>query len=462
VLATDLPLMAHLMRRAGFGATRDQLEELAASDYGAIVDDLLHPERFPEVPQDVFDRYYPTPMGGIPSDYWVFLMINSDGPLREKMALFWHQVFPTGWDKVGHPLSSRGQIEMFRKHALSDFKTILIELSKDPAMIMWLDNNENLKEEPNENYGRELLELFSMGVGNYTEEDVKGATRAFTGWTFLTPFVDRKRDGYPTRFVFGEGGHDHSQKGFLGEKGDFNGEDIVEIIARQPATARFISRRLYDFFVADEPAVASWNETPPQDPEAIDTLAAAYFASGGNIRSMLEVLFNSEFFKRARFKVVKSPIELVVGLTRLLGTQRFPDRNFGTLTSAANSMGQQLLQPLTVEGWRTGQEWIDGGTLNDRVNFAAEQVGDPNSPGVREIVNRFASLERSLPPGEFVEACLDLMGVDPDDDTREGLLRHAGAHGELRFGTEAERRESEFRVLRMLQLIVSVREFQFA
>ncbi len=352
---------------------------------------------------------------------------------------------------------------MFREHGLSDVKTILTKLSKDPAMLMWLDNNENLKEEPNENYGRELLELFSMGVGNYTEDDVKGATMAFTGWTFLVPFIDRKRDGYPTRFVFREEEHDDGAKEFLGETGDFNGEDVLEIIVKQPATARFMARRLYDFFVADEPAVAAWNETPPQDPEAIDTLAAAYFESDGDIRSMLSVLFNSEFFKNAQFRVVKSPVELVVGLSKLLGKHRFPDRDFGTLSSASASMGQQLLAPLTVEGWRTGQEWIDGGTLNTRVNFAVEQVADSDSPGVGVIVDRLAAMEGPLSPGEFVDACLELMGpVNADEDTREGLLSQAQTGGELRFGTDAERRESESRVLRLLQLIVSAREFQFA
>lgn len=459
----DISLMAHLMRRAGFGATQAELKELVSKGYEEVVDYLLHPERVPDIPMDVFERYHPSPKGGIARDNWVFLMVNGNGPLREKMALFWHQSFPTGSDKVAHPLSSKGQIQMFREHGLSDTKTILTELSKDPAMIMWLDNNENLKEEPNENYGRELLELFSMGVGNYTEDDVKGTTMAFTGWTFLIPFIDRKRDGYPTRFIFKEEEHDNTLKEFLGETGDFNGEDIIEIIARQPATARFIARRLYDFFVADEPAVAAWNEIPPQDPEAIDTLVTAYFESEGDIRSMLSVLFNSEFFKNARHKVVKSPIELVVGLSRILGKHQFPGRDFGTLTSAADAMGQRLLQPLTVEGWRTGQEWIDGGTLNTRVNFGVEQLADPGIPGVCDIVDRLTSIKESLSADRFVDTCLEFMGpVIVDEETREGLLSQAQNGGEFRFDTDADLQESESRVVRMLQLIVSTREFQFA
>ena len=173
---------------------------------------------------------------------------------------------------------------------------------------------------------------------------------------------------YPTHFVYRPDDHDESVKTFLGKTGRFNGEDIVEAIVKKPATARFIARHLYNFFVADEPQVPAWNQMPPLDPQAISALSAAYFDSGGDLRAMLRVLFNAAFFKEARFRKVKSPAELVASTMKLVGTYRFPDPGLLTLATASNVMGQSLLNPPTVEGWHTGKEWIDGGTLNERVN----------------------------------------------------------------------------------------------
>ena len=201
----DLALLAHLLRRAGFGATRDELEEYAAKDYAAVVEDLLHPERFPEVEEDVVCRYYSlgTLMEDSPAVWqgrWIYRMINTKRPLQEKMALFWHGVFATGWHKSEHTPSMALQIDMFRRNGLSDIKTILLDLSRDPAMLDWLDNSENHKDAPNENYGRELLELFSMGVGNYSEADIKMAARAFTGWTYAQPIPLYPYGFYPAHF----------------------------------------------------------------------------------------------------------------------------------------------------------------------------------------------------------------------------------------------------------------------
>ena len=165
-------------------------------------------------------------------------------------------------------------------------------------MLDWLDNSENHKDAPNENYGRELLELFSMGVGNYSEADIKMAARAFTGWTYTQPIPLYPYGFYPAHFVYRPDDHDDSVKTFLGKTGRFNGEDIVEAIVKKPATARFIARHLYNFFVADEPQVPAWNQMPPQDPQAISALARAYFDSGGDLRAMLRVLFHAAFLQR--------------------------------------------------------------------------------------------------------------------------------------------------------------------
>ena len=155
----------------------------------------------------------------------MYRMVNTQRPLEEKIALFWHHVFATGWGKSEHGPSSVLQIETFRRVGLSDLRQILLALSTDPAMIDWLDNNENHSAEPNENYGRELLELFSMGVGNYTESDIKMAARAFTGWTFTQPIPLYPYGHYAASFVYREEDHDDSEKSFLGETGRFNGED---------------------------------------------------------------------------------------------------------------------------------------------------------------------------------------------------------------------------------------------
>ncbi len=456
---TDIQLMAHLLRRAGFGARRDELEEYVAKGYEAVVDDLVNPERLPDVEEDLLNRYSDMTFEA----KWFFRMANTQRPLLEKMALFWHGVLATGSSKSGHHNTAYDQILMLREVALSDLRTILSEMSKDPAMIFWLDNNENVRDEPNENYGRELLELFSMGVGNYTEEDVKASTQSFTGWSFQSIIPGSTPYGkYPTHFLYRNDEHDVGAKSFLGQSGRLNGEDIIDVVVKQPATARFIARHLYTFFVADEPAVASWNDLPPRDSEAIDILVKAYFESGANMRYILRVLFNSVFFKEARYRKVKSPAEVVTGVMKLTGDARFPATGIQRFVRANMAMGQTLTNHVSVEGWHTGPDWIDGGTLNERVNFAVNEVEDSDKPGIRDMVERFASSAAPVSPGDFVERSLDLAGpVRVDDDTRTGLLSYAESGGELVFGTEAKREQSAARIVRMLQLIVSAREYQF-
>ena len=458
----DVALMAHLMRRAGFGTTLTELEEYVKKGYENVVEDLVEPERCPPVDEDVLDRYFGGSEGGY-RNTWMFRMINSPRPLEEKMALFWHHVFATGVGKNQHILASALQIDMLRRVGLSNMREILLELSKDPAMIFWLDNNENRKGEPNENYGRELLELFSMGVGNYTEDDIKDCSRAFTGWTFTQPPPLYPQGYYPAHFVFIEEEHDNGEKTFLGHTGNLNGDDIIDIIVQQPACAKFISRHLYNFFVADEPQVPSWNVTPPQDPDAIDTLSNAFLESGGDMRHVLRTLFNSDFFKEARFKKVKSPTELVTGILKLVGTYRTPELGMAKYPGATALMGQELLNPPTVEGWHTGKEWIDGGTLTERINFSVGELNDPSKPGIEQIISRLKSNGSALSPDEFVDRCLELVGpLDVGEITRESLTRFAASQGDLNIGADDAEEENNARVVRMLQLIVSSREYQFA
>ncbi|RKU07107.1 hypothetical protein C6502_17695 [Candidatus Poribacteria bacterium] len=458
----DVALTAHLMRRAGFGTTLTELDEYVKKGYENVVEDLVDIERCPPVDEDILDRYFGGSEGGY-RNTWMFRMINSPRPLEEKMALFWHHVFATGVGKNQHILASALQIDMLRRVGLSNMREILLELSKDPAMIFWLDNNENRKGEPNENYGRELLELFSMGVGNYSEDDIKDCSRAFTGWTFTQPPPLYPQGYYPAHFVFIEDEHDNGEKTFLGHTGNLNGDDIIDIIVQQPACAKFISRHLYNFFVADEPQVPSWNVTPPQDPEAIDTLSNAFLESGGDIRHVLRTLFNSDFFKEARFKKVKSPTELVTGILKLVGTHQQPELGMAKYPGATALMGQELLNPPTVEGWHTGREWIDGGTLTERINFSVGELSDPSKPGIEQIISRLKSNGSALSPDEFVDRCLEMVGpLDVGETTRESLTRFAASQGDLNIGADDAEEENNARVVRMLQLIVSSREYQFA
>jgi uncharacterized protein (DUF1800 family) len=462
----DIALVSHLMRRAGFGASRAELEARAAKGYEATVDDLLHPENQPEVDEDIMYRYFPhleapaAPVQG--QTHWVYRMITTQRPLEEKMVLFWHQLFATGNSKVDNPPELVQQIAMFRRHGLGSYRDLLVELAKNPAMIFWLDNNGNHRGAINENWGRELMELFSMGVGNYSEDDIKEASRAFTGWT-IAPKLPRQPLGrFHWGFEFKPEDHDDGEKTFLGHTGRFNGDDIIDIIVQQQATARFLSRHLYNFFVADEPQVPSWNITPPRDPQAIATLMQAYFDSHYDMRAILRVLFLSDFFKQARFAKVKSPAELVISTVRLAGNFTAPRPGFQGLADECAYQGQELLNPPSVESWHTGQEWIDGGALVRRVNFAATYLGDTKMPGVQAIINALKARGR-LSPAAFVDACLDLLGpLDVSAQTRHELLAQAEEGGELRWDTEADAATSAQRVGVMLALISASREYQFA
>jgi uncharacterized protein (DUF1800 family) len=464
----DIALMAHLMRRAGFGASYEELERRAAKGYENTVEELLYPEQQPDLPLDLLQRHFIDwkPINGLETNqtYWTYRMVNSPRQLEEKMCLFWHGIFCVGNSKCNHGRQILLQLDKFRANGLGRFPNLLMELASDPSMVYYLDNQLSHKDAINENWGRELLELFSMGVGmdghsNYTEDDVKECARAFTGWTIGNAIPRYPYGRYESLFLYNKFDHDDGEKTFLGETGRWNGQDIIDIIAKQPATARFVSRHLYNFFVADEPQVPAWQHTPPRDPEAIKVLEDEYFRSGHEIRSVLRVLFNSDFFKEARFAKVKNPAEVVAGTLRLTGEFTRPQPGLYSIAEEIRYMGQDLLNPPTVEGWHTGKEWIDSGTLVERVNFTADQMGDVNAPGVRDIINRLGSEGPSISAERLVDGCLDLIGGYQLSKERRGLLlEHAQAGGKLETGSE----EFAQRVGEMLQLIVSSQEYQFS
>ena len=461
----NLSLMAHLMRRAGFGASREELEARLEQGYEATVEDLLHPENHEPVDIYEFLRYYhfmwkPGTAGGQGQTGWVWTMVNTDAPLQEKMCLFWHQIFATGVSKVDHYDEITDMIDLFREKGMGKYRDLLLEVARNPAMLFWLDNHENHAVAINENWGRELLELFTMGVGNYTEKDVYECSRAFSGWT-MTPKLPRFHMGrWDWYFEFKEDDHDYGEKNFLGHTGNFDGEDVIDIVLAHPATARFIARHLYNFFVADEVQVPAWSVTPPRDSAAIEVLANALSESDFDMTHTLRVLFNSDFFKEARFMKVKNPTEVVVGAVRMAGGVELPGPEVFDWANHITYMGQELLNPPSVEGWHSGVEWINSGSLMKRANFVSDMMSDLERPGVREIVERVKGADSS--PEAVVSACLELLGpVEVKDETMSELVSHVAPEGDLSWD-DADETDSARRVSEILQLIVATREYQFA
>ncbi len=460
----DLALMAHLMRRAGFGASRKELEERVAKGYEATVEELLNPpEHLSGGNAALMLRYHPGALlpGGVPTmgqATWMYHMVTTQRPLEEKVALFWHHIFATGNSKVDNCDQMLEQLNMFRRDGLGNYREMLVNLAMNPAMLFWLDNNENHRDAVNENWGRELLELFSMGVSNYTEVDVREASRAFTGWTMAHKIPRLPYGRFPWSFEYRDEDHDDTEKTFLGRTGNFNGEDIIDIIVREPATSRFICRHLYNFFVADEPQVPAWTIEPARDEEALETMISSFEESGYEMEAVLRTMFNSDFFKNARYAKIKSPAEVVAGTLRMVGTFKFPEPGIKDIGLQPGYMGQALLDPPSVEGWHTGPEWINSGSLLARVNFVADRVADTDLPGVKDIVGQM-KVDQVSSPEDLVDASLESMGyLELSKETRDQLLQHATASGNLDWGDEAS---ATTRIGEMLALVGATTEYQF-
>ena len=472
MISNDTVLMAHLLRRAGFGANRDELEEYLAMGYEGAVETLLNPSDPDNMPDDLIRRYHveQSELRDLPGSaaYWMYRMISTSCPMEEKIALFWHSLFATGYVKLNQARTLLNQVDMFRRSGLGSFEDLLVELSKAPAMIVWLDNNENHGSAINENFGRELLELFSMGIGNYTEDDVKECARAFTGWTLGNAEYMSIRAAKDSIWPYGRiawhfdyrrEDHDDGEKTFLGETGRFNGEEIIAIIVKQEATARFVATRLFQFFGADEVTEAG--------EAVIEDMMATYFSSGYQIRDMLQTLFHSGFFKSedARFARVKGPVEMVVGAIRMAGNYQSPSLGIEKVSNTMFFMGQGLLRPPTVDGWHEGAEWIDSGALVERVNFVAKELSDVRSPGVRSIIDRLEanSDQGVLKPSDLADGFLDLLGpIQVSDETRSVLVDYASRHGDLDLNGHQPGDQAEQQVGNMLRLVAATREYLLA
>jgi len=445
-------LVAHLLRRAGFGCTYDQIEKLSLLEYDDVVDLLINPEYGPPEDQDLLDRYFIASVEARTARHadpqWTWRLAKSEKQLEEKIALFWHGLLAVGGIKLDHGLAMLEEIDLFRKYGLGKFETLLLKISEDPGMMYWLDNQNSHKDAPNENYGRELLELFSMGIdengeGSYTEDDVKTAARAFTGWAsrptpppfFLGPF--------PMEFSFDKSDHDNTEKTFLGEKGNFNGNDIVNMVAKHPSTAKFICKRLYLYFVSE---TEDWDE--------INKLAEVFLKNNGEIKKVLEAMFKSEHFKSMdiRFKKVKSPSDLVFGISRLVDKYKIPDLDSAELAINTLLMGQFLMNPPSVEGWHEGEEWIDSGSLIERINYASTEISNTSSYGVKRIIEIIKETNITE-PDDLINRTLETLGYIQITDKTKGMIKEHLSKNKFT--------NKEDKILDVLKIIVSTPDFQY-
>ena len=278
--------------------------------------------------------------------WWLVRMVYSKRPLQEKMTLFWHGLLTSGHSKVGRAERMWTQNDLFRRQALGSFSVLLKAVSRDPAMLVWLDSQTNRKAAPNENFARELMELFSMGVGTYTETDVRESSRAFTGW-----FLNNRG------FFFNAAEHDNGIKSFLGQSGNFDGDDVIDIIAAHSATSLYICRKLFEFFAYDNP-----------EPSMLVPLQSAFQTSGGSIKSVVRAILLSDAFysQKAYRSRPRSPVELVAGTLRTLEIET-DGRGLSVLLGR---MGQTIFDPPNVAGWPGGPTWINSSTLLERINAA--------------------------------------------------------------------------------------------
>jgi uncharacterized protein (DUF1800 family) len=353
----DARAAAHLLRRAGFGAAPREVERAVGQGCDAAVAGLFEDAGQEAEFQDTFARVNATltDFNDVPQlqAWWCYRLRQTRTPLREKLTLFWHGHFATSYQKVGDAYLMHRQCETLRRHAWGNFRDLVLAVARDPAMLVYLDGESNTQEHPNENFARELLELFTLGIGHYTEKDVLAAARAFTGW---------HRDG--AKFVFHADQHDAGAKQFLGRSGTLDGTDVLDVVLQQPALPRFLARKFLVFFACPEPPAAVVDET------------ADLFGRGRlEVRPLLEALFRSQFFHgpACRRTRIASPAELVIGTCRSLGVRMAAPN----LRDQMNGMGQELLGPPSVKGWDGERKWINASTWAARVAFA-QQLGDLN------------------------------------------------------------------------------------
>lgn len=454
---------AHLLRRTLIGPTPQEIGEAVLSTPETLVDRLLDvPYLLPFPPatwvnEDPFAR--PTTAEQRRTErervneirtWWMENIVNQDFSIRERMTLFWHNHFATQAQDVQRPQWMFAQNSLLRKHAVGNFKTLVEDITRDPAMIYYLDSNSNKVGAPNENYARELLELFTMGVGNYTESDIGYAARALTGWTV------RGRQAY-----FNERRHDKSTKYFLGKEGNFNEQDIIDIIFEQNVTAEFICAKLYKEFVYAYP-----------EPSIVTELAQILRDNNYEIKPVLKTLLTSaHFFDPAIIGAkIKNPVELVAGTARTLGLEAGQDKEIRGeyLYLLAEALGQKLLDPPNVAGWPGYRLWISTTTLPERHKMTDELVdGQPRrfgrayydlqKPNSVDFIKRFST---PYDPVKLIRAMGECLTPFRVDETREELFLATLLEGADIYDWNPDDPNAPRRITNFLKLIFELPEYQ--
>jgi uncharacterized protein (DUF1800 family) len=347
----DLKKVGHFYRRAAFGPTWSDLQVALGDGPDKAIDRLLRggpgQDEFEKQTGQIAESIRRANSGQQARAWWLYRMLYTPHPLREKLTLFWHNHFATSNAKVNNAGYMLGQYDLMYRHALGHFRPLLQEMSRDPAMMVWLDTSQSKKGMPNENYARELMELFSLGIGHYTEKDIREAAKAFTGWEI--------KDG---KGVLNAKEHDTTQKTVLGKTGNFQGEDVVDICLEQKSAPYFICGKLYRFLISEAAAPS---------PELLDPLAAQFRKSDYDFGALVKtVLRSNAFFNAAAYRSrIKAPVDFALGIVRGL------EGKTGTTAIAATleELGQNVFYPPSVKGWDGGQTWLNGQTLLTRQNL---------------------------------------------------------------------------------------------
>ncbi|MGE3809233.1 MAG: DUF1800 domain-containing protein [Gemmataceae bacterium] len=434
----NLKWAGHLYRRAGFGANGDELREAVNNGLPSTLDRVFcAPELSVQFkPATAEAELTPAAL----RKRWLGRMLRGQYPLHEKMSLFWHGHFATSIAKVGDGAAMERQNHLIRRHALKKYGPFLQEKSKDPAMLVYLDSNNNVKGKPNENYAREVMELFSLGVGNYTEKDIREAARAFTGW---------HTDG--THFTFKPDLHDEGEKAVLGQAGNLNGEDVVRICLEQPVCARFLVRKLYRFFI---------NEAKEPGDAFLEPLVDAFRKSEYDIAALMRTMLSSRYFfsDECYRQRIKSPVELCLGAARAIGMGLvYPEALAGHL----EGMGQHIYAPPNVKGWEAGRSWLSTATLVARHEFSRTMAhGEVNVPALNYSLGTVVLIDpgalarraRITEPDKiadyFTELLLDGQVTDALRERFTGFLKEPG--------------DRDARVREMIHTIMTMPEYQLA
>ncbi len=436
--------VTHLLRRAGFGASIGELEQARREGYAATLERLLAFEGVPdEVEQDIADVEDGLLDMKSLDDVrvaWIYRMARTKRPLQERMTLYWHNHFATGAGKVDQAPLMHAQVALFRRFAAGNFRSLLLEISKDPAMLIWLDGRANRKGLPNENYGRELMELFTLGIGNYTEKDVKEVARCFTGWNL--------REGV---FFFDAKQHDDGEKTVLGKTGKLDGTDVIDLLAAHPATAKRLSEKLFREFIG-----------PTPDADTVKALSDEYFRSGYDVRSMLRVLFTSKAFlsDAAQWARIKSPAELVIGALRAMPSiipVKFLPLNL-------RRMGQDLLAPPTVKGWDGDRAWLTTTTVINRFNFARDLAPGYNNQPSAALAPKKLVADFGIDSAEkLVDHMLQRFGpLEVAAETRARLVEYVKAPEQPKGPVFPAPQTWDGKVRGVAHLVMALPEFQLA